>query len=243
MRLAVISDIHSNLHALTAVLAEVENRGADAVFALGDLVGYNAFPCEVVDLMLEKSIPSIMGNHDIVCCGLENPIWFNSSAREAALWTRKKLSEEKRRHLCGLPSEATVLEKIYAVHGSPVSRDDYIMDLMDALNNFQHLPSSSIHICLFGHSHLPAIYSDHGPSHESMSPGKYALTARDRYFVNPGSVGQPRDGDYRASFAILDMEEISVELIRVEYDVHAAMKAVLAAGLPQFLAERLQVGA
>jgi predicted phosphodiesterase len=75
MRLAVISDIHSNLHALTAVLAEVENRGADAVFALGDLVGYNAFPCEVVDLMLEKNIPSIMGNHDIVCCGLENPIW------------------------------------------------------------------------------------------------------------------------------------------------------------------------
>ncbi len=243
MRLAVISDIHSNLHALTAVLAELENRETDAIFALGDLVGYNAFPCEVLDLVLEKDIPSIMGNHDIVCCGLENPIWFNSAAREAALWTRKRLSEDRRRHLCGLPNEAMVLGKIYAVHGSPLSRDDYIMDLMDALNNFQHLPSASIQICLFGHTHLPAIYSDRGPSHESMSPGKYELTARDRYFVNPGSVGQPRDGDPRASFAILDTEEISVELIRVEYDIQAAMKAVRESGLPQFLAERLQVGA
>lgn len=243
MRLAIISDIHSNLHALTAVLAELENRRAERVFALGDLVGYNAFPCEVVDLIMEKNIPSIMGNHDIVCCGLENPIWFNSAARGAALWTRKKLSEEKRRYLCGLPNEEMVQEKIYAVHGSPVSRDDYIMDLMDALNCFQQLPDKSTQICLFGHTHLPAIYSDRGPSYESMSPGTYELTARDRFFVNPGSVGQPRDGDPRASFAVLDTEELSVELIRVEYDVNAAMKAVLAAGLPQFLAERLQVGA
>jgi diadenosine tetraphosphatase ApaH/serine/threonine PP2A family protein phosphatase len=243
MRLAIISDIHSNLHALTVILEEIEKRQADSVFALGDLVGYNAFPCEVVDLLLEKNIPSIMGNHGIVCCGLENPIWFNDAARGAALWTRKRLSEQKKRYLCSLPNEAMIHDRIYAVHGSPLARDDYIMDMMDALNGFQHLPDKSIRICLFGHSHIPAIFSDRGPSHDSTSSGKHFLTAGTRYLVNPGSVGQPRDGDPRASFAVLDTEEISVEIIRAEYDVQAAMKAVLQAGLPQFLAERLQVGA
>jgi predicted phosphodiesterase len=243
MKLAIISDIHSNLHALTAVLAEIDARNVTNIFALGDLVGYNAFPSEVLNLMLQKKIPSIMGNHDIVCCGLENPIWFNSAARDACLWTRKKLPEEEKRYLRALPNEMTVQEGIYAVHGSPVSRDDYIVDLMDALNNFQHLPNKAIRICLFGHSHIPAIFGDHGSSYDSANPGKYMLGARIRYFINPGSVGQPRDGDPRASFAILDIEEPSFEIIRVQYDIEAAMNAVLKAGLPPFLAERLQVGA
>ena len=92
MKLAVISDIHSNLHAFNAVLTEIANRNVDSIFALGDLVGYNAFPGEVVNLMMETNIPSIMGNHDIVCCGLENPIWFNSVARQAALWSQQKMT-------------------------------------------------------------------------------------------------------------------------------------------------------
>jgi len=243
MRLAIISDIHSNIDALTAVLTEIDQRDVDGVNSLGDIVGYNAFPSEVVALIRDRNISSIMGNHDIVCCGLENPIWFNPTAREATLWTRKKLSEEERAYLCNLPNEGTIQETLYAVHGSPMSRDDYIMDLMDALNCFQHLPDKSIQICLFGHSHIPSIFSEHGPSHDLTYEGKHVLSTRSRHFVNPGSVGQPRDGDPRASFAILDTEEFSVEIVRVRYDVAAAMDAVLKAGLPRFLAERLQVGA
>ncbi|GAB4352332.1 MAG: metallophosphoesterase family protein [Candidatus Abyssubacteria bacterium] len=242
MKLAIVADIHSNLHAFTAVLEEIDKRGADKIFALGDIVGYNAYPTEVMDLLIRREIPSIMGNHDIVCSGLENPIWFNPAARAAALWTRKRLSDEKREFLRKLPNEMKIGNDMYAVHGSPLSRDDYIMDLMDAMNSFQHLPDKSITICLYGHTHLPAIYSDHGPSHDSLR-GSYTLVKRNRYLINPGSVGQPRDSDPRASFAILDTDELTVEIIRVDYDIQAAMNAVIKAGLPQFLAERLQVGA
>ncbi|RJP16622.1 MAG: metallophosphoesterase [Candidatus Abyssobacteria bacterium SURF_5] len=243
MRFAIISDIHSNLHAFTAVLEEIAQRKVEGVFLLGDIVGYNAFPSEVIELVIRNNIPSIMGNHDIVCCGLENPIWFNSAAREASLWTRKRLSEEEKRFLRQMPNERTVHENIFAVHGSPVSRDDYLMDLMDALNNFQHLPNKNINICLYGHTHIPAIFSDRGPSHDLGYEGKHILNPRNRHFMNPGSVGQPRDGDPRASFAILDLEEFSFEIIRIKYDIDSAMRAVLKSGLPQFLAERLQVGA
>ena len=243
MKFAIISDIHSNMHALMAVFEEIEKYGVDRMFALGDLVGYNAYPRETVETIQKRNIPSIMGNHDIVCCGLENPIWFNSTAREAALWTRKRLAPEHAEYLKSLPNEAHVDDTTYAVHGSPTSRDDYIIDLMDAINNFQHLPDRSIRICLFGHSHIPAIFSDVGPSHDCTSAGKHSLSNRNRYFINPGSVGQPRDGDPRASFAMLDLEEPSVEIIRVKYDVAAARKAVLKAGLPHFIADRLQVGA
>ncbi len=243
MKLAIISDIHSNFHALAAVLEEIDGREVDDIFALGDIVGYNAYPCEAVELIRKRNIRSIMGNHDIVCCGLENPIWFNSSARDAALWTRKKLSGEQKDYLRGLPNEMKIPENIHAVHGSPLSRDDYIMDLMDAMNGFQHLPDTSIWICFFGHSHIPALFSDRGSSHDTACEGMHSLSTRNRYLINPGAVGQPRDGDPRASFAILDTEEPSVEIIRVKYDVAAAMKAVLGAGLPKFLAERLQVGA
>jgi diadenosine tetraphosphatase ApaH/serine/threonine PP2A family protein phosphatase len=243
MRVALISDIHSNLHALQAVLAEIENRRPDSIFALGDLVGYNAFPCEVLEIIASKKIPSIMGNHDIVCCGLENPIWFNAAAREAALWTRSKLPKQYREYLNRLPNDAMVQPDIFAVHGSPLSRDDYIMDLMDALKAFQELPDQSIRICLYGHTHLPALFSEHGPSLDSAGAGKHALFPRNRYFINPGAVGQPRDGDPRASFAILDTEELSFEIVRVDYDIVAAATAVIKSGLPRFLAERLQVGA
>ena len=243
MKFGIISDIHSNLHAFTAVLEEIEKRHVERIFALGDLVGYNAFPSEVLALVEQKNIRSLMGNHDIVCCGLENPIWFNSAARQACLWTRKHLSDEQKRFLRSLPNEMLIHEKVYSVHGSPVSRDDYLMDLMDALNNFQHLPDKKISICLYGHTHIPAIFSDRGPSHNVEYAGKHELGPRNRHFVNPGSVGQPRDGDPRASFAILDIEESSFEIVRVMYDIDAAMKAVIKSGLPQFLAERLQVGA
>lgn len=243
MKLAIISDIHSNIHALTSVLAEMEKQKVDRMFALGDIVGYNAFPSEVIELLIDKEICSIMGNHDIVCCGRENPVWFNSTAREAALWTRRKLSEKEIKHLRELPNEKMIQPTIYAVHGSPLSRDDYMIDMMDALNCFQHLPDKNIQICFFGHTHIPAIFSSHGPSHDSFGVGKQLLSPRNRYFINPGAVGQPRDGDPRASFAILDSEETSVEIIRVEYDIASAKKAVIDAGLPNFLAERLQVGA
>jgi len=243
MRFAVISDVHSNSHALRTVMEEIDRREIDTIFALGDLVGYNAFPCEVVELIRKRNIHSIMGNHDIVCCGLENPVWFNSSAREAALWTRKQLLEEEKIHLRGLANEEKIDSTIYAVHGSPASRDDYIMDLMDAIRNFQHLPDTSIRICLYGHTHIPAIFSDLGPAHDCAYSGKHFLSARNRYFINPGAVGQPRDGDPRASFAVLDTDEMSVEFVRVKYDVLAAKNGVLRAGLPQFLADRLEVGA
>lgn len=243
MKYAIISDIHSNFHALEAVLAEIGNREVENIFHLGDLVGYNAYPGEVLDLISKREIPSIMGNHDIVCCGLENPIWFNSSAKLASLWTRKRLTDQEKDYIRNLPNEAEIAPTVYAVHGSPLSRDEYIVDLMDALNSFQHLPEKSIHICFYGHTHIPAIFSERGPSHDSSFAGKHSLSKRDRHFINPGAVGQPRDGDWRASFAILDTDELSVEFVRVEYDVSAAMNAVLAAGLPQFLAERLQVGA
>lgn len=243
MKFAIISDIHSNLHAFEAVLGEIEARGADRIFALGDLVGYNAFPHEVLERIRTRNIPSIMGNHDIVCCGRENPIWFNDVAKQAALWTRRSLSEAERTFLGELPSEERIAKTLYAVHGSPVSRDDYLMDLMDALNCFQHLPDPKIEICFYGHTHIPAIFSSHGPSYDSIGVGRHMLSPRNRYFINPGAVGQPRDGDPRASFALFDAAEMSVEIIRVEYDIASAMRAILEAGLSHFLADRLQVGA
>jgi predicted phosphodiesterase len=243
MKLAVISDIHSNLHALNAVLEEIDAREADRIFALGDLVGYNALPREVLKVITTRNILSIMGNHDIVCCGRENPIWFNESAREAALWTRDKLSEEEKQYLSTLPNEERIEQKIYAVHGSPMSRDDYLMDLMDALNCLQYLPDEKIQVCFFGHTHIPSIFSSHGPSYDAASTGKHTLASGNRYFINPGAVGQPRDGDPRASFALFDTEEQSIEIIRIEYDVESARQAILDAGLPKFFSDRLLVGA
>ena len=252
MRTAVISDIHSNLEALKAVLKDIEERGIENIVCLGDVVGYNADPNECTAIVRRMKIPTIMGNHDVVACEREEPLGFNPIAFSAALWTRENLSEENKRFLAGLPAEFMLSGQILCVHGAPSDRDTYVFTVDEAEEQFEILHQRKIHICLFGHTHFPCIFcdgkllTDGRCNHWSLDPNQY-------YMINPGSVGQPRDGDCRASYIILDHFEgelgeaqrfnmPTVDFIRVEYDVKEAVEKIVERGLPQYNAERLLIG-
>lgn len=246
MRLAVLSDIHSNLEALEAALAEVTRAGADGIVSCGDLVGYNADPDPVLDLLRERGVRSVMGNHDAVACGLEEPDRFNTVARAAALWTREALSPENRQFLRGLPAHLDVGEGVLLAHGSWLDRDAYLMEPGQAAVDFEVLERDrpEARLVLLGHTHYPMAFA----RDSITSRIKIDISARVNLFpgritlVNVGSVGQPRDGDPRLSMAIVDTAEGWVERRRVEYPVLETARKVREAGLPEFLARRLLEG-
>ena len=242
MKFAVITDIHANLEALKAVLREIDKTGVDQIVSLGDVVGYNANPNECMDIIREREILSVLGNHDAAICGLEDPWFFRAAARQAAKWTQECLRDDNREFLRQLPEEMTFNSVCLGVHGSPTSKDDYIIDWLDAMSQLEYLEGRAIDICFFGHSHRPAIFSEKGSNHCLDASKVHTLTPNSRYFINPGAVGQPRDKNWQAAFGIVDLDRRIVEFHRVPYDIDKCCEKICEAGLPQELARRLKRG-
>jgi diadenosine tetraphosphatase ApaH/serine/threonine PP2A family protein phosphatase len=245
MRYLVLTDIHANLQALEAVLAAAPRRDFDRLLILGDVVGYGADPNRVVDLVraLEPDVV-IRGNHDKVASGVESAETFNHAARYAAMWTLDTLTAEHRDWLESLPRGPLVFEDIEICHGSPDDEDECIFEPVDAVES---LRGTRRPLCFFGHTHVQIGYWMSVDAFDMIVPEPDGITEivlqkERRYLVNPGSVGQPRDGDPRAGYAVYDSEAGLVRLYRVGYDVAAAQTSITAAGLPEGLARRLAVG-
>lgn len=238
MYCAVISDIHSNLEALTRVLAEIDSRKPDCILSPGDLVGYGADPTACVQLVLKRAQAVVMGNHDQAVSDVPLRESFNRDAQAAIQWTAGVLSEIDKEQLRALiPYYTDQKSGISMVHASPDHPEEYayIFDAHDAKAGFACF---STFVCFFGHTHVPSLFSRSGDS-AFLKAGKYRLSPRERYLINPGSVGQPRDRDPRASFAFFDTEKFELEIVRLDYDNHAAAEKIRRAGLPGFLADRL----
>ena len=241
MRYAVLSDIHGNLEALGAVLADVGQR-ADAILCTGDVVGYGADPVACLELVAERAGVVIAGNHEHAVAGRLDLEWFNSYARAAAEWTHERLDADHLSYLASLPLTAEVGDTTL-VHASPERPDEWEY-LISAEDGFAAFCAFTTRLCFVGHSHLPAAWSL-GSSGPEYLPGvaEVKLVPGRRYIVNVGSVGQPRDRDARAAYALWDAEHGRVGIRRVEYDVEAARKKILAGGLPRLFADRLPRGA
>jgi predicted phosphodiesterase len=246
MRYLVLSDIHANLEALEAVLAHAAAAGGwEALVVLGDLVGYGADPNPVIDRIRGLSpLAVIRGNHDKAASGVDDATAFNPAAREAALWTYQALTADNREYLRGLPAgPLTIADGVDICHGAPFDEDAYIFDGSDA---WQALEASRSRLCFFGHTHLAVAFLRSGQVFESIVPDspETIVQAADgrRLLVNPGSVGQPRDGDARAAYALYDDQAGVVAIRRVGYAVQQAQEKIVAAGLPRALANRLAVG-
>lgn len=241
MQIAIIADLHANLEATLAVFREIDKRKPDRIVCLGDLTGYNANPNEVVDIIREREIPCIMGNHDAAVCGLEDPWFFRAAAKQVIEWQVNEIRDDNRRWLAMCPEQVVFRSTCLGVHGSPSSRDDYIIDWLDAMRQLEYLNGRDVTICFFGHSHRPSFFSEKGNTTVSNSNIRQFQQAN-RYFVNPGAVGQPRDRDPRAAYGIFDAEKMTFEFCRIEYDIDACQRKIVAAGLPVELARRLAVG-
>jgi diadenosine tetraphosphatase ApaH/serine/threonine PP2A family protein phosphatase len=242
----VLSDIHGNLEALRAVLRDAAGEGATEVVCLGDTVGYGADPVACVDLVGERAVRLVAGNHEWGVVGRLDLGWFNSAARAAAVWTAGRLDPAQARYLEGLPLVAA-LEEATLVHASPTAPEEWDY-LLDAEDGHEALRAFDTRLCFVGHSHRAAVWSvgSSGPrfaTSEPMPPTTVALEDGRRYLVNVGSVGQPRDRDPRAAYAIWDREARAVALRRVPYDHRAAARKIREAGLPRLLADRLMHGA
>ena len=245
MRRLILSDIHANWAALEAVLGSAEGA-YDEMVCCGDLVGYGADVAEVLEWAMEQPMRIVRGNHDRACCGLDDMEWFNAPARAAVAWTREMLSEEVEDWLLRLPGGPLLADGFEVVHGSPLDEDEYLLDAfaVERLHAALERP-----LCFAGHTHLQGGWSwQRGGLQRLAVPGPKAeervidLDADYLYLVNPGSVGQPRDGDPRAAYALWDAEERLLRLRRVKYDVAAAQLRILNAGLPKSLADRLAIG-
>jgi len=240
LRYALISDIHANYEALEAVLQKLDSMEIDQIVCLGDVVGYNASPNECCEAIRARNIPTILGNHDAVACGVEEPWGFNPVALAAAMWTREKLSEENLEWLRGLP-DALHFGDFVAVHGAPKNRNTYLFTWEDILPHLSFLDEQNCDLCLIGHTHSPGIFSADGV-YTVDDDHKFQLGEGKRFFINPGSVGQPRDGNAMAAFGILDTALNEFEQVRIPYAQEEASRKVIEAGLPPFLADRLKVG-
>jgi len=243
VKTAVISDIHGNLTALKKYFDEIELLGVDRTVCLGDVVGYNPWPNECIDLLKRHGIPTIMGNHDRVAAGIQEPVYFNDFAREAILWTRDTLTEKNRDYLRVLPEQMTVDKKYLLVHGSIIDPDEYILTPVAAARNIKAMQDSNdVTICFFGHTHTVSCFSSAETSDLLQVPPEVSLVDGRAYLINPGSIGQPRDGDSRASFLIFDEEEKRVEFHRFRYDIDSVLMELNRQGLDPFLGERLYLG-
>jgi predicted phosphodiesterase len=250
MRYLVISDIHSNLEALQTALAVAPEH--DYVLNLGDVVGYGASPNEVVKIASSLHGPIVRGNHDKACAGLGDTFGFNAVADKAVSWTAGTLTPENRdwvRQLQHGPVDIPELKGAQCVHGSPIDEDDYLLSSAAAFEAFRDDHSK---LTFYGHTHVQGGYILRNGYVEQVRP-KYGkpleeetwdlpLLADARYLINPGSIGQPRDGDWRAAFALLDSEAKLVRFYRVPYPVEVAQHRIMAAELPEYLAARLRMG-
>ncbi len=246
MRYLVLTDIHANLEALDACVDYARERGFDETLVLGDLVGYCADPNAVIERVRDLApVAIVRGNHDKVACGIEQADGFNLIARSASRWTLDVLTPEYREWLAALPAGPIEVDSLVQIcHGSPFDEDAYIFDELDAV---RALKVSTRPLCLFGHTHYPVTFQLTAEEIDAAAPASsdeshLALERGVKYLVNPGSVGQPRDGDPRAACAIVDVEHAAVELFRVPYSIEEAQAKIVRAGLPEVLAQRLAVG-
>lgn len=232
MRYAIISDIHSNLEALTKALELIDRESIQEIVCLGDIVGYGANPNECVGLVRSRCRIVLRGNHDAAAVNSQNAESFTKNARIAAAWTHQQLSEENIRFLESLPYTFT-RDEILFVHASPYQPEAwyYVLSEEDLEIAFQNF---SERICFIGHSHFPGIFSEEGPAK--------AVHRGSRFLVNVGSIGQPRDGNSKLSFGIFDTETWNYRNIRSEYPIQIAAEKILRAGLPRALSDRLALG-
>jgi predicted phosphodiesterase len=243
MRIAIFADIHANLEALQAVLERIHALNVDEIVCLGDIVGYNANPNECVDILRKEKILSVLGNHDACASGLEEPYQFNELARRALFWTREHLTEVNRSFLLNLPREKMAHDYVL-FHGSIHNTNRYILSRDDIENNFQSLAGlpGALNLGFFGHTHVRTALCDFQGSVSMRKSLELALSPDNRHLINPGSVGQPRDGDPRAAFLVYDSTDRFIIFHRVEYDIRKCQDKVIRAGLPPQLAERLGEG-
>jgi predicted phosphodiesterase len=247
LRYLILSDIHSNAEALEKCL-QISDSRYDEVLCLGDLVGYGPDPNSVVDRIRDIAKVILRGNHDKACCGLTDGQDFNPLARLATLWTRRELTPEHAEFLRNLPVGPVDLEDFELVHGSPRDEDEYLFDSRGALEALRHQRTQAV---LFGHTHYQGgfrLYPKgqfeviHNSSDDDGCTLNLPLEDGSRYLINPGSVGQPRDGDWRAAFAIFDSNQRCVEYYRTAYDLPATQAKMRSAGLPEPLIKRLEIG-
>jgi predicted phosphodiesterase len=246
MRYLILTDIHANLEGLHACLADARSRGYDGTLVLGDIVGYGPDPNEVIDIVRSLNpLAIVRGNHDKVAMGMSQAEGFHAAARAAAHWMLESLSDENRDWLIALPMGPTVVAgDVELCHGAPFDEDAYIFDELDARHAIE---AATAPVCFYGHTHFAIAFRLAGDVLEVLgpsSPGDLAFTIENggKYLVNPGSVGQPRDGDPRAAYAIFDSDAQHVDMIRVEYPLKVTQGKMLKAGLPEPLSRRLGLG-
>jgi len=242
VKLALISDIHSNLEALDAVIADARAQGADAFACLGDIVGYGADPVACLERVQSLApIAVIQGNHDAYAADERDLGDFNPLASKATVWTRRQLTAEQRSWLAGLPLEARIGREITLVHANPSEPDSWAYVRFPA-DGALALLDQKTRLCFYGHTHLPMAFRQLDDTVLQLTADAYNLATGERWLVNVGSVGQPRDGDWRAAYSLLDEDGDRLSVHRVEYDLATCQQKIVAAGLPARLAERLAVG-
>lgn len=242
MRYLIVSDLHSNWEALSAVLEDAAGQ-YDLVLCCGDVVGYGADPNRVTEWARAHALVTIRGNHDRACASLTGLQWFNPIAQAASRWTHRVLTEENRQWLRTLPEGPVLVEDFLVVHGSPLDEDEYILSVHEAAEAFAYTETS---LTFFGHTHVQCGFENMRMSTRRWTPSEIcrAISVEDTsgYLINPGSVGQPRDRDPRASYMLFDRERRILLARRVAYDVAAAQQKILDAHLPPALAYRLGSG-
>lgn len=246
MRVAVLADVHANLPALEAVREDFEKEGIKSVWTLGDAVGYGADPFACLQMLADLEAVLIAGNHELAACDLAEANGFNTSAAQAIRWTRESLTPNTRRDLCELPTNSSPHPGVFLFHGLPGNTTGYLRTLETAQMVFDHLSDRDprIRVAFFGHTHRPMIFTHlAGRPVRMFEPGEDLILAPGRrYLINPGSVGQPRNGDPNAQYIIFDIEEGLISFRRVPYDINAAQERILKAGLCPSLAARLNQG-
>jgi len=239
MKIAIFSDIHANLEALEAVLADTKNQGCTDYVCLGDVVGYNADPVACLNIIRDMGCPIVKGNHDFDS-GNDTPLdQMNDLAANSLKWTRQQLSVDQRKWLSRLRMVRQVQDFtiVHSTLDQPTSWN-YVTNRHDAMSNFSYQISP---VCFYGHTHLPITYYKDEQT-GSLPPTTVPINDGVKYFINPGAVGQPRDGDWRASYCIYDLETKVVTFRRVAYDLVKAQNKIIMAGLHPFLAQRLANG-
>jgi predicted phosphodiesterase len=240
MILAVISDVHANLEALEAVMSDIEHQNADKIICLGDIVGYGSDPEACLDLVDKNCAIKLMGNHEHAVMGKMINHHMNQAAQQSISWTLNKLADRYLPMIADLPIDA-YSDGIYFVHSSPVEPSNwrYVLTSADAAQAFQSLKTR---FCFLGHSHLPMIFSQFEDVIHRQTGHDFQPSDDTRYLINVGAVGQPRDGDSRASYVTYDTNEDDIYFHRVEYDIQKTQQKMRQANLPVMLIERLQAG-
>jgi len=249
MKYAIISDIHANLEALEAVIADAKPH-ADEFVCLGDIVGYNANPIECIHIIQKLCPVTVIGNHDLAAVGLRPYDDFNPYAQEAIDWTKEQLSRGDLTYLAGLPMNAPfgAKQNYMAAHGSPRHTDEYLFQAPRIQSNFTYMQDEAPNVlcCFVGHTHVPVIWECTSDGIllmvEKIDTETVPLDETSTYIINPGSVGQPRNGDPNSSYLILDDEAKTITFRSVPYDIFAAQNKIFDAMLPLPLAERLEIG-